>query len=758
MKKVFLKRLLATCISCLVVYGIVWACAGGDWDDSDNSGFTPEAFVDSTYRPFFLSSEQMYYGVGYDDTHISRFNNVIVKEWQGFFNNTVTADELELLLISASVSQIDSVVAFVNGSYKKAPAGFDNLSLLRQKNNDKIKSFFSYLSVAKKCEAFSTNKIAEWWSDDTKNKKAPDVAAMKPLVTTLTNVLAKQHDPFLRERYWFQLVRLNYFQAAWKNCIASFDANKNEFPKNDMYYRAMAYMAGAYYKQAKYGAANYYYSLVFKGCDALKIVAHWSFHPQEEKDCNQTLSMCASNEEKITLWQMLGIFYGDETRSIGEIYKLNPASDALNLLLVRTVNKAEQSFNFYNDYGSLYGDPSDKKNAGDLQLVTKIAEANNTNKPNLWYMACGYLSFLNGNGAMADKYYAKASKIMTKNDLEKDQLHILEISAKVARVQKIDAAFEKSVLADFEWLSTMKGTEYPSLRYGSLWSWIKFTMAKKYARQKEWVKSECFKHGSDFYNDETKIASLLAFKKNQQLPSYDKFCANLSQYKEEDIYHYLAVRKTLQGKLDEAIAFMKQVPGATDIVMPGNPFNGFIKDCHDCDHEAKQKVKYNALSLLVKMKEMQDSIDAGKNVFINARLLGNAYYNITHFGNARMFYESNNIYQGAYSPYSLDSVFRVILTDMGNAKRCYNAAFTAATTDEQKALSSYMLAKCERNQWFNVVYYADKKTEWETTSVDFVAWPAFKTLKSQYSNTAYYKEVIKECGWFSTYVKQSGGK
>lgn len=743
MKKVFLKRLLATCISCLLVYGIVWACAGGDWDDADNSGFTPEAFVDSTYRPFFLS-EQAYYGIGHDEGHIARFNNAIVKEWQGFFGNAISAHELDYFLIQADASQTDSTLAYVNGMSKKAPWGLEKFALLQQKNNEKAKAFFGYVSIAKKCEKFSTDKIEEWWSDDAKNKKAPDTKAMKPLATMLANAMAKQKDVFLRERYWFQLVRLNYFQATWKDCIASFNANKSEFAKNDMYFRAMAYMAGAYYKQKQYAPANYYYSLVFKGCDALKIVAHWSFHPQEEKDWNQTLNMCASNDERITLWQMLGIFYGDETRSINEIYKLNPASDALNVLLVRTVNKAEQEFNFYYDSKG-----SAKKDNVVLPLITRIADANNTNKPNMWYMACGYLNFLNGNGAVADKYYAKASKATTKNSLEADQLRILEISTKVAQVQKIDAAFEKSILPDLEWLS---GGANSSLRYGSLWDWIKQTMAKKYASQKEWVKSECFRHKSEFYNNETKVAALLALKKNQQLSPYEKFYAGLSPYKERDIYNYLAVRRTLQGKLNEAIELMKQVPDSNRAIMPGNPFNNFIKDCHDCDHQAKQKVKYDELSMLLKMKEMQDSIDAGKSVFVNARLLGNAYYNITHYGNARAFYESSDIYGFSYSPYDLDSSFRLILTDMGNAKRCYTNALKAATTDEQKALCTYMIAKCERNEWFNLTFYSDKDTQWNTGSIDFVAWPAFKTLKSQYQNTGYYKEVIKECGWFSTYV------
>jgi hypothetical protein len=58
-----------------------------------------------------------------------------------------------------------------------------------------------------------------------------------------------------------------------------------------------------------------------------------------------------------------------------------------------------------------------------------------------------------------------------------------------------------------------------------------------------------------------------------------------------------------------------------------------------------------------------------------------------------------------------------------------------------------MLAKCERNQWYN-----DEPTDHDYWKNAFKAWNGFKTLKQQYANTQFYKEVIKECGYFRTYI------
>ena len=37
---------------------------------------------------------------------------------------------------------------------------------------------------------------------------------------------------------------------------------------------------------------------------------------------------------------------------------------------------------------------------------------------------------------------------------------------------------------------------------------------------------------------------------------------------------------------------------------------------------------------------------------------------------------------------------------------------------------------------------------------DFIAWDGFKALK-QNANTKYYSEVLKECGYFNTYIQKA---
>jgi hypothetical protein len=153
------------------------------------------------------------------------------------------------------------------------------------------------------------------------------------------------------------------------------------------------------------------------------------------------------------------------------------------------------------------------------------------------------------------------------------------------------------------------------------------------------------------------------------------------------------------------------------------------------------------MDLLLKLQEMEKNISQNSDVYSNAVLVGNAFYNMSHYGNSRVFYEGAIIGSDMCCVGSLDSAFVNMLTNMKLSEKYYQIALSAATTDEQKAKVTYLLAKCERNDHYNTSVPGGP---WDEPSVYFAA-DHFKQLK-QFSNTQYYKEVIKECGYFKSYL------
>ncbi|HEY5368296.1 MAG TPA: hypothetical protein VIJ75_04825 [Hanamia sp.] len=751
MIKIFLKRWWIALISCGITAGIAYACGGG-WGDEyaeyGVSNFAPEVFVDSAYSPFFFSYNY-YYKIGYDDNQNTRFNDDNVAEWSRYLDQKITVPQLHYFLENASAGAIDSAVLFYNMNAKSLPDSMRSFEVFTSKKNEKVTSFLRYLLLAKMCEKFSVNEIADRWDYDNVKKNAKNFDATS-INKDLKIGFDKSTDVFMKERYWFQLVRSGFFNDSPEDAINVFDQYENDMPRNTIYYRTLSYTAGAYYKLKNFSKANYYFSRVYDECDVLKPGAHFSFQPQEESDWKATLVLCKNVNEQATLWQMLGVYYGDQKEAIAQIYKLDPKSDKLDLLLSRAVNSYEQKFRYNaSDYSYNPDDTSSKNtNVSVRNLITRIADAGNTDQPWVWYMAAGYLNTLDSLYANANSYYAQAERNIPSNDLDKAQLKLLEILNKIGSAKYIDSKLETDILSDMNWLNDLDTNPEPNLRYNDALAWLKQTVSSKYKTQHELVKAECFYTSNLFYADKSNTEKMKAFLNKPSKTPFEKLCLQLSAIKLSDIYEFQAIQLAFNDSTESAIKLMRESDSAANVILPANPFNGGIQDCHDYDQAAPQKIKYSKLSFLQKLNELKTKIAAGKDIYTNSILLANAYYNISHYGNDRAFYECTILGSGHYSPFAIDSIYRGMLTNMKLPAKYYLLALKAAKNNEQKAKCHYMLAKCERNEWYNKHFYNNKDNQWTGNSMIPVSeLTQFKLLK-QYPNTQFYKEALKECGYF----------
>ena len=730
MKLTFFNKFRIVFISiALAVSGmIVWACA--DWDYDPPSNFTPEVFIDSTLSPFYFDSYNFYYG-GYNEDCENKFSEINVNEWLSYFENNVSRDVLKNSLYTSSQGFIDTVCLNLKNNLKVIPQEVSGFSSC---NREKLKKYFDYLQLAKQCETFANAPVNYWNSE--KTKPVPPPAG---LYNNIESSFAKEKDIFLKERYWFQLVRCAYFSKNYNESIKQFENNKSLFAQNNMYYRTLEYTAGSLYKQKEYGRANYYYSLVFAASDALKTSAHFSFHPKDEADWQQTLRLCSNNKEKEILWQMLGIFYKDEYRSLKEIYALNPKSNCMNILLARLINKMEEGS------ANQFGDSIPNVNtANAYDWVIQVAEKENTSSPFLWWVSAGYIAFHNNNFKKAGEYYQKANKILPESLLAKEQLRILETVNEVAACKEMNNSSEAALFKDLDWLYSLNNIN--TLRFTNAQSWVRSTLAKKYKAENKYYQSECFLTDKKFYTSNSNIESLKAFFLKTDKTDFEKLMTSLSEKKYDDLLEYQAVCEAYKNNISNAISLMKKTKANNDTLL-GNPFNGRINDCHDCDFAAMKKQKFTKLNFLLMLQKMENNLSQDSDVYNNALLLGNAFYNMSQYGNARAFYECLIIGSNMCCVETLDSVFVPMLTNMHIAEKYYQRAFKTATNDEQRAKAIYMLAKCERNDYYNVVVLPNP---WDQPGV-YYAKKNFTKLK-QYSNTEYYKEVIKECGYFKSFL------
>ena len=762
MKKTFLQKLLiGFSLGAIFVYGAIYACAdSGDWGIEFDTNFTPETFVDKSYAPLFLSTDFFFYGIGFDDIHNSRFNDEIVQDWSDFLKGKMDDKTVKFFLIDSSAVDVAKLQRFYI-SQKNNPIS-DKWSKKIDLNDRKISSFITFLALSKQIEIASIGDANNWSYEPVVPKKLNNKKLIKAIEKRYNTV----SDPFLKNRYWFQTVKAYFYSGDKQNTISFFQKTENTVPKSTLYYRALAYIAGINFKNKNYALSNYQYSQVFDKCPAMRVVAAYCFRPQENLDWNQSLAMAKSNEEKAALWAIQG-YYGDEQKAIEKVYELQPKSEHLDYLLTRLVNNQEKKLNEYNpDQKTIdaFKNSNDSLSIINNALVSSIALAENTSKPHLWNIAAGYLETLSGNYLQADKYFDKAEVKMPKTPLAINQLRLLRFVNNLSKVKRIDSDNQKTILKDLVWLYQVLPLEQPleqpsPFRYQNAATWSKTYLSNLFKSQNNSVMAELFVRHADFYDNNTDLLAMKAFLAKEDKSDLEKIAQKIYDVTLSDINKYQSTLAGYSNKINEAIAFLQQTNGLQLEEFQGNPFNGNVKDCHDCDFVAYQKKKYSQIEFLTTVKEMQDKVAKNEDVYTNCILLANAFYNITYFGNARTFYEGN-IIGSASSPYAFKNSIREMITNCSIPKMYYEKALEAAITDEQKAKCQFMLAKCQRNEYYNQ-QYDPKKDFWDNNSavqyaqVNFLAWNGFENLKNNYSKTKYYQEVIAECGYFKTYVSKA---
>lgn len=752
MKQLFLKKLLiAFSALTLLVYGTIYACSfDGDW--SFDSNFTPETFVDKSYSPLFLSTD-VFYGIGFDTEHVTRFNSENIKDWSGYLESKINEKDLTFFLTDSSSADVANLCMY----YKKGKANktSEKWNKKIKLDDSKIKDFLFFLNDAQSIETYSTQHFDSWSYDETVNK---EVITDSKSIKSLEQKYADSKDPFLKNRYWFLTVKAYFYSSQQTDGVTFFNQTEKSVPKNTLYYRALSYMAGIAYQQKQYAKSNYLYSIVFDKSPTLRVVSAYCFHPQQEKDWKQSLDMAKNKEEKAALWAIHG-YYKDEEKAIAEIYKIQPKSLHIDYLLTRLINYQEYKIDrSFKDKTVL----ENKKRTKDsipkstINLVTKIAQSNKIAQPYLWNVAAGYLETLNGNFKQADKNFNEAENKMPKTPLAISQLRLLRFVNNLSKIDQLNPENEKTILADLSWLYLeLPKKTIENFRYENATTWSQNYLAALYRSQKNTVMTEIFNHESNFYDNEKQLLDMKAFLSKENKTEIEKIGASIYSIKLADINYFQAVKATFENKIPEAIAFMKQSGKLQNNVFSGNPFLGNIKDCHDCDHQAPQKKKYTMLDFLTTIQKLQDNVAKQTDVYSNSGILGNAFYNITHFGNGRLFHEGNITGSGSTPDFFSDPI-RDMITNCSLAKAYYQKAFASAKNNEQKAKTQYMIAKCERNDYYNKKYYSLNISSWDIQDdkINFIAWQGFKNIKANYSKTKYYKEIINECGYFRTYVRK----
>jgi len=252
-------------------------------------------------------------------------------------------------------------------------------------------------------------------------------------------------------------------------------------------------------------------------------------------------------------------------------------------------------------------------------------------------------------------------------------------------------------------------------------------------------------------------------------------------------HYYLRKGKTKKALplLTLAESSSSKYPSLLNEMVSGRIFSNNTKECYSCPEENIMEdsvhnadvfsfiqTSFGKLELsenLLKLDSLTNSPKAWKQKLANY-LLANYYFNVSNTGYYRgvlmgLYSDRNRFSYGksqgrgvksklaakeGYNLFNIGSGKSAYYGLARKARAHYEQVLALSTDPELNARCLYMIAKCELNSYYNneAPFYSDGGMSGAAANYK----EGFRRLEEKYSNTSFYKEIIKECSYFRYYT------
>ncbi len=740
MKKVYFILLFILC-SAVVVFRVqqLQACIDADWDESQEA-FTPEvSALDSSFFPLFYSNRLLY--INHEST-VDLFYDEIVDDWTSYLHGLIPRAAVRRYLLNDSAAtelhNIDSVLA--DTSIKQH---YESIDLKPQR----VRKFFAFLHQAKRLEKISTQMRDSWDYNPADNKI---LFTDSLLLAEARKAYDNESDAFVKNRLWLQLIKAAFYSPEKRLAEDLFDSTSQTQPRNTVYYRAMSYAAGACYRYDDYTKSNLLFARVFAHCPTLRFVAGYQFHPQSDDVFMQSLLELDSSDDKLAMWTLYG-YYGDGFTALKHMVAINNNNAYNDLLLVRCVNQRESASTYDCKSFSAYRERMKKNYDNDfLKFVDSVA-AQNRNKT--WVLASAYLNALACKADAAEQAFTRYRSMGTMNALEANNYKTLHLCCSILNASNSVTEFESTRAEELRNAMTQGNARFMRDRFPRFPSEWFCAMLNLYFREhNEGVYAQIFAPQNSYFESASNRQQYRALFELKQKTSFEQFCCDFASTKLSDLEEYEAMLDFYQEKLSSALAHLKK-SDAKDAKVMGDPFDNHIQDNHDSDHVSYKGSPRTKAQIIERAIEEKKNLKDGAKKYNAAMTLGHIAYNTSYFGNARLFYEGNIM--GYMDEYRIEYEIRENvkkkksippILSVAAARKYYETALASARNDEERARALFLIAKCERDQYYMSASYND--------GINFLPWKSYAYLKSRYSKTTFYKQAIAECGYLRSYAQK----
>lgn len=801
------KKLTIFSISCFafLFIGIIidLACAEeADPYDYYISFFHNNLQGEKNYGSFYLSDQYVF-----DDTEPVDEADINAKEWVNYLGGNIKAADVKKAMYQLSDKDDSVMVAqnmLMNGNLPDSLKGNTFLRALTSGNNS---AALQYYAFAKRVEHNANSTYSRW------DPTPVDTTALHKGGTEALEKANGAKDKFLKLRYLYQAQRLLHYGGEFKPAMAIYDEHISNL-HSDSYIkgRALSLKAGEIRRLGDSVKAAFIFSKIFAEYPERRVQAYRDYN-----FCNasaDSVAKLASNKtEKAFVYAISSLSNSDYNLSaLEQVYKYDPQSELVGVLLVREINKLEESYMSHKLAGGVsynydyYHDTSQDKQdlksiaaAKQLQVFcNRLSQERKYTEPGLGYMASAYLAWMGGNNVegLALLHKLDGQKLSTKLN---DQRQLVNLLLMAQQIQKFDDINEAQLLPSLQWLDkkvdeqvkviAKRPNDYNLSKYDfskfatSARDFYQYILAPAYIKQHDTVKAAlCILKSENildarqyayYYIGYSNIstnsipvfweqfvnskhtAQIIGWKKNPSASPYLKFyTAILKNASYDDLYDLLGTTYLREHNYAAAVKALKQIKIETRDTT-GELADPFISQLPDYPKTSSHtgSVLYTKLTFAQAMLSLQNKLKSDpKNAATYYYKLATGLYNASTYGNAYYLisYDWSAYDYGRTKHYSYDDDY----IQCKGAEAYYLKARSASTNPEFKARCTFMAAKCRQKQY---VYSEFEMNDSQLSEYNAAVRrnPYFAELNKSYRNTRLFKAAVSDCSYLRDFLKEN---
>lgn len=567
--------------------------------------------------------------------------------------------------------------------------------------------------------------------------------------------------------------------------------------KNEIYYYALDQLAGCYYKTKQYEKAAYTFLIVFDKSFDRKQSAFTSY-----KFCTyrgaEGKTFLKSREEEATQIFISGLRdFSDSLDDLQRISDLNVSEEKQELLFMRILNNLERTIlEHYSRENTQSLFTIDEQSKSTLIALLDFVDEKLSNSPKndeFWQLTDSYLSFLNGDTAAAQTKLASINTIKLKKQKEQ-----LDIVYKVFSWNEITTENETWLASIFSKNKNIQAVDYCGYESDkktgqpcNLHSFVFKRLSHYYFKKDKLAKAfllHNYMGNIDGISSHILVDDLIALVKKSNKNSFEKL---LLKEQTERGFNTAIILSSLEnakgniyyrsGEFNKALPYFKNSNSKTSI--PASVFSNTTIECFSCnafdvmeDEVYKHKEfsflqnKMNKESLLINLETLESLANNTQEKLWKQKLanylLANYFFNVSNTGYYRtLTYPGNNYtynYNFGRESQTMDEVIATketyYFTPIYNsynalankAKEYYKKTIELSSDDELNARCSYMISKCELNDYYNNGWKSSYGYYDGSESANFIN-EGFEALKNEYNHTNFYTEIKSKCSFFRSY-------